>query len=860
MTQQLPQTNRNESSKTFLEDDAIRYEREQLNRFRGKPAAYWTGIGLSGGGIRAATFCLGALQRLAKARVLEQIDYLSSVSGGGYTACALQWWWHYDSNTDGGDKFPYGGTLKGDNPRLKFLRAHGSYLTPGDGITFWSGAAVVLRTIFLNMIVWFPLLVFVEVVLLKGSRWASNSGYQLIGFDKWCASGSSSKLCANLDWLREFALGLLGVLPEEFSTGAYPVVFTGFIMFAGVALLSVVLLAIVLAWTSILIPPETNDTQNQKLTRALVCAIVGVLLFVVAQYVKSELHGMTQLAVEMSAKVEYVLAYVILPLSIWALVIAVLQLTGKLKIGLNYRLRRWFDSHAGTVIVLAAMFIILGLIPYATDHLMDAASKYERTATLAGFASLLGGVISGLYGHFVQAQRLAPNLAARWAATIASAVFLYSLTLSAYVFAEIVVDNAPHILFIFPKISTEYVRIAIWCSIVFAVFFGWLTNLNHLGLHRFYRDRLMEAFMPSMDALSNKSSKFSEAEGTTLTDIWPLNSVAGSRLGRPYPLINTNVILVNDSNSKYRVRGGDNFILSPLLIGSRATGWQKTVDHIKEHGPFTLPSAMAASGAAANANAAYVGSGITRDRLISIVMMLLNMRLGIWVGAPGIRSGTPNHFLPALGYGLLRCGYKTKSRFVELTDGGHFDNLGIYELVRRRVSVMIVFDAEEDPKIAMTALVSVCQRVSEDFGVEIEIGDAADIFYPKDRPGYPVGAKFADSPFFYAPINYDGVSKGALVYAKANMIKKLGFTAKGYKAINSDFPNQPTADQFFDAAQFEAYRELGYLSAEAIVDDLGLDGKTQIRDAVFNKLNIKLPPTTPMMTPNAIAGGISPIS
>src|SRR4051794_35726653 len=65
------------------------YRSERL----GEADAPWTGIGLSGGGIRSATFCLGVLQALAEKGLLRRFDYISSVSGGGYIATSLQWWW-----------------------------------------------------------------------------------------------------------------------------------------------------------------------------------------------------------------------------------------------------------------------------------------------------------------------------------------------------------------------------------------------------------------------------------------------------------------------------------------------------------------------------------------------------------------------------------------------------------------------------------------------------------------------------------------------------------------------------------------------------------------------------------------------
>ena len=80
------------------EQDVIAAERDAIGLHRSErlgdaAGAPWAGIGLSGGGIRSATFCLGVLQALAESGLLRRFDYISSVSGGGYIATSLQWWW-----------------------------------------------------------------------------------------------------------------------------------------------------------------------------------------------------------------------------------------------------------------------------------------------------------------------------------------------------------------------------------------------------------------------------------------------------------------------------------------------------------------------------------------------------------------------------------------------------------------------------------------------------------------------------------------------------------------------------------------------------------------------------------------------
>lgn len=793
---------------TLNENDALQFERRELSKVRASHSAYWSGIGLSGGGIRSATFCLGALQRLAEAGVLSQIDYLSTVSGGGYIGSSLQWWWSKDPSTNAAAAFPYGTDLHDRNPRLQRLREHGSYLTPGQGITFWSGIAVVLRTIAMNSAVWYPLLVLSLFVLYLPTYRIAGASYPL---------------------------------PWSNALYSYPVVFISCLVAAGGALVLLAAWAVLLAWTSVLIPPESDNSRQDRITRAGTCAAVGIVLFViegVVLYLRYESAQMQPEYVTALERFSFLFTLIMLGLfSAWSLSIAVLQLVGRLPVGLNYVMRRSFDSHAGMILIVAAFLLLVGLIPWMADTVVAAGLAYEKTTTLVGMLTAIGGIVSGLYGHLVQAQRASGDLKSRWIATIAAALFMYFVAVSAYLVVDLIFANVPKLPLLFPALKHWGMEISVVIagSVVFAILFGLFTNLNHLGLHRFYRDRLMEAFMPSEK--TGSFLKFSEAEGLNITDIWPGKRPSGE--ATPYPLINTNVILVNDDNVKLQVRGGDNFILSPLLVGSSATGWQKTADHIAEHGPLTLASAMAGSGAAANANAGYVGSGITRDRIISILMMLLNLRLGIWVGSPSGRPGRPNFFRPALTHGVFRLGYKRDSRFIELSDGGHFDNLGIYELIRREVDLMLVVDAEEDPTIAMTALVSVCQRVRVDFNAEIDIGNAADVFFAKDHEGYPVGAKFAAQPFFVCTVSYP-TKQGALVYIKANMIEGLGFTVRGYRASNPSFPNQPTADQFFDAAQFEAYRELGYASARIFIDHFKLTGK-QLLPTLFAAMKLPIP-------------------
>ncbi|MGE5215325.1 MAG: hypothetical protein ACM3NN_16735, partial [Nitrospirota bacterium] len=324
------------------------------------------------------------------------------------------------------------------------------------------------------------------------------------------------------------------------------------------------------------------------------------------------------------------------------------------------------------------------------------------------------------------------------------------------------------------------------------------------------------------------------AERFLLSEAWNAQDPKG-----PYPIINTNVVLVNSGNLKYCLRGGDSFALTPLYCGSNATGWTSTKTFAG--GAVTLATAMAISGAAANPNTGVGGKGLTRNRFVSAVMTLLNLRLGFWVRRPSrswVVARRPNHFHPGLTFSIPGYGYKEGRNFLELSDGGHFENLGIYELVRRGCRLIIVCDGGQDIRASYSDFISAIRRIEQDFGAEIEFnkhgGPERMIARPVSNE-YPKDAEYADHGFLWATIKYHrqairgGPTEGVIIYLKTAMIKELGIKAKGYKGAEPDFPDQGTSDQFFDEEQFEAYREVGYRIADTMLRDKALDIRGVIR-------------------------------
>ena len=311
--------------------------------------------------------------------------------------------------------------------------------------------------------------------------------------------------------------------------------------------------------------------------------------------------------------------------------------------------------------------------------------------------------------------------------------------------------------------------------------------------------------------------------------------------------------MVASQHPRYRPRGGDNFILSPLFCGSRATGWKQT-DRSPGNG-FTLATAMAISGAAVNPNAGPGGEGVTRQPVLSVLMGLLNLRLGYWAGNPkkallepshgqGASWVKPNLVYPGMFESFGRINLNEYARYSLLTDGGHFENLGLYELVRRRLKLIVVCDATADPDFKFTDLANAVQKVRADFGAIIDIDSeqlAELVPGPPDKSHKAEGtgsgesvstvAKTASRGYLMVPIRYslrvgqDPNSErevGTLILLKATFFKGLPADLHSYRRDHPEFPNQGTTDQFFDEKQFDAYRELGYKTAYQMLSELAV--------------------------------------
>jgi hypothetical protein len=174
-----------------------------------------------------------------------------------------------------------------------------------------------------------------------------------------------------------------------------------------------------------------------------------------------------------------------------------------------------------------------------------------------------------------------------------------------------------------------------------------------------------------------------------------------------------------------------------------------------------------------------------------------------------------------------------KNAWVDLSDGGHFDNLGLYEMVLRRCATIIVVDGSADPFFHFDDLGNAVRKIRIDLGIPIEFPNGVSI-----AKEIAAGSKHcALGQIVYSAVDGQGVEPGDLIYIKTSITGNEPRDVLNYAAQNPSFPHQPTSDQWFDESQFESYRRLGYHVVEEIFqfrDDVAFIG--QFADALRSYL------------------------
>lgn len=761
------------------------------------------GLALSGGGIRSASFALGVLQALYSFRVFDRFNYLSTVSGGGYIGGALTYFRNALPGQFDGEPieeeikrnwFPFGYEPPQGPNRVKTMGVRTE--APG------AGQNDLARRI-------------VAYLRQHASYLAPSQQFGRPALAAGVLRGLISTLLPYLAMLT----ALLGLM-----------VCLGFF-------------APLCAWTpylpSFLVPSADYfaepcvDTQKGPppfylaFMPAGLAGAIGLILLVV-------LLGSSIIAGAFHASSH-----------------------AQRKPEAGYEKLIWLYSWSGRLLVIALVLAAGSTLPLVHAYLghLWPGNAGGLPADFAGLLAAVGGAL-GLIGRLrgvVAGEKTKPSMLKAAGMGLAGFAFIYGLLLLAYGISTDALSAKPIV-----HLASAGVMQFVWPSLgafALGLAVSLLVNINLATQHRIYRDRLMEVFCAERSAL--ESEEWQPAVHAQSSAGW-LIKMKNQR--RPFHLINTCVVTTDSRKRRYRGRGGDNFILSPLFYGSDATGWVKTKKIWKE---LSLPTAIAVSGAALNANSGPHGTGLLRNNAYSALLSLLGLNLGFWARNPMKLRDDPNYrfYIPT----LLRPGLKAifgqnldeEGAYVQLSDGGHFENLGIYELVRRKVDFLLISDASQDEGFSFEDLANAIERVRVDFGVNLRFQhddyDLSHVIPGSATSDNPAGQNFVEryhlSTRGYAigTIEYPDASKGVVVYIKSTLTRGLPGDLYGYKSRNPAYPHQTTLDQFFDEEQFEAYRELGYRLTAKLFRDIedrrrmfGMDGKTlsDAFDSVIEKLHI----------------------
>ena len=732
------------------------------------------GLALSGGGIRSATFSMGVMQALAHRGLLKRFDYLSTVSGGGYIGSAITWlvsamaYKDYKESKEqqaSSDSLPFGL----DKENIPFGCDDPDPAKPQNASDNQGRMLKYLRR--------------------HGNYLSPGAGISLMSLIGVVLRGTLLNL---LVWIPIFILVFMagfwasGQLsgPDSNNPPA----------------LSAMISTLKPDMQQCQPPIPASIAVTPPAAEAVCADLKSQSAYAQVENRLPELLGFEWLLWAGAGTLGLLLVIMVLSsLFTWFR-----RGSSKSKRHKWYRLRRFTEKVVAVLLPLVVLTLIIGTLPVVAAYLHSWLAAAGPVAMVSGAAVLLRGFLrSCTHGEGAPAGVIV---------SLAAALFLYGVFLVSYQIAFLV--------FPFGLAPAAALSILILVPLVT----GWLVNLNYISIHRFYRDRLMETFMPDIrDALKNKTGAAFGADGATLHELSKEDDPRG-----PYHIVNTNLVLVNSDVDLYQDRGGDNFILSPLYCGSNATGWCSTSDFMG--GKMTLATAMAISGAAANPNTGVGGEGLTRNLFLSLVMSLLNLKLGYWACNPDPDKRPrhcPNHFRPGAysfgnALGVSGLGFNEHRRYLQLSDGGHFENTGIYELVRRRVKLIVACDGGADAEFSFSDFQTTIRRIEDDFGARVKTvrGATPDKIVPIEQKDsvYPKDGKFADQGHMVANISYADGSTGTLIYLKTTLIRDVSFKVKGYAAQNPEFPDQSTADQFFDEVQFEAYRELGYRIADKMLN------------------------------------------
>jgi hypothetical protein len=844
--------------------------------------AQLVGLSLSGGGIRSATLNLGILQALADLKLLRHLDYLSTVSGGGYIGSWLHAWIHRSKGRKENSENVRRALSPKESPDpdasatrpIKWLRRYSNYLAPRLGFLsadVLSIAALWMRNTLLNLLVitlalsavlmvprvlpvvfyivrmhgrnplWIGALlplVFAMVVIQKNLRSFGETGMRQGKWwfqqQKWIHIAVAFPVLlsalAAAAWLFEISRGAASLIWADVTLVSAFFILLCFVSFGGDYRTHF--------FDRRLNRPEGLWAWAQFAGATLlcngICAIAGALLFSLLERLFEKWKG------EYADWNCLVWGTVLVALGYWLVLVLHVGLFGRNL--LDDRREWWSRLGAVFAIWMAGWVALAGASIYGPPVLIRLANVgYGYILSLIG-AGWIGSTVTGVMkansartGAGADGGK-ATGLIIRLAPPIFVAGFLVLLALvDKLALGRLQGFGAPE-----PAMAA----IGFAVCLVAAFLLAWRVDVNEFSMHNFYENRLVRCYLGASRPARqpNRFTGFDPDDDIRVADLTPPGKPGEPGYDGPYPLVNAALNLVSGEELAWQERKAESFVFTPLFSGFAATptvegasgpksgpsrsmfAYRPTNQYAFPNGGIRLGRAMAISGAAASPNQGYHTSAPA-----AFLMTVFNVRLGWWIGNPrdtqGWRRSGP-------GIGLwyllveLAAAANNRSRYVYLSDGGHFENLGMYELVRRRCRYIVACDGGQDASFSFEDLGNAIRKCRADFGVEIEI-DLNSIRPPAAEPG---GRPRSAAHCAVGVIHYPDAPLGTLVYIKASLTGDEPADVLEYATLHGEFPHQSTADQFFDESQFESYRRLGHHIGSAVFGEIVERRAGRLRD------------------------------
>lgn len=805
---------------------------------------------LSGGGIRSAAFSLGVLQGLARNGLLTSFHYLSTVSGGGY----IGGWLATLLRERKGDAAAVQALLASRSapPELDALRRYTDFLAPNPGLTspdVWAGIVLWVRNVLVNWLIFFPALF--ALALLPGLYADLLAAIDPIWSQPLLAI---ALLCLGIGVYN----GAMRLPSHNFPEPLQPGSIASFVA-RGVVLP-------LMAW-SVLVPLVAAPWLREVMPDGAILGdaipplgfVVMELAFILAALRAKEERDRKQLWHNFGW---WTLASTVAAIALWVALTfgigrdpRVIAILGPLAVTLAHLLqsliyialraeafrgdldREWLARLDGEKVLPELIWALFAAIClYLPQGVLDGwSTKFVPFVTSA--LGLLTGPLAAYLGKI--SKDVTGDSQASGAGTFVPPTFVL-IDLIAAVFGITLFMLLAQLGAKLTNNSWVAGLVLVVIAALLAWWFGRRINVNRFSMHAVYRARLMRAFLGSArrDRTPDGYTGIDPDDNPRMEELDP--DAYARAMGHPiaeakanavlFPVINVTLNLVAGRNTAWTERKGENFTITPRNCGGAYlhrredgaaelpvrgayvptadyAGDERETGRTHEGKGITLGTAITLSGAAASPSMGYHSSPAT-----AFLMTLFNVRLGAWLPNPAtatvqelLQAKPPNAFL-TLTRELLGL-TDDQGKAVYLTDGGHFENLGIYEMVRRRCRYIVVVDAGADPTAAFEDLGNAVRKARIDLDIEIKF-DPPVAISSRTKPLPPPFRIIACATIHY-PEDKNDETPGRLIYLKPCDPPYMTMDVRAYFNGHPAFPHDPTLEQFFTESQFESYRQLG---------------------------------------------------